>query len=66
MYFEFLLDALLGPREVLHSMECPVCGFDEVYYRDPASMEQLGRACQGCNFVQKFDFKSASDIQEKL
>ncbi|AGK55842.1 hypothetical protein B1NLA3E_20520 [Bacillus sp. 1NLA3E] len=27
MYFEFLLDAILGPREVLHELECSVCGF---------------------------------------
>lgn len=56
MYFEFLLDALLGPREILHTMECPVCGFDEIYYRNPVTKKQLGRGCQGCNFVQKFDF----------
>ncbi|MCM3569389.1 acyltransferase [Neobacillus mesonae] len=56
MYFEVLLDALLGEREILHSMECPVCGFDEIYYCDPVTLKQLGRACQGCNFVQKFDF----------
>ncbi|AZU64508.1 acyltransferase [Neobacillus mesonae] len=56
MYFEYLLDALLGPREILHSMECSVCGLEETYYRDPVSRRQLGRACYGCNFVQKFDF----------
>ncbi|WP_042354235.1 hypothetical protein [Bacillus rubiinfantis] len=56
MYFELLLDTLIGPREILHTMECPVCGFDEVYYRDPITKKQLGRACCGCNFVQKFNF----------
>ncbi len=56
MYFEYLLDAILGPREILHEMECQVCGFNEVYYKDPHTGEQTGRACQSCNFVQKFDF----------
>lgn len=56
MYFDFLLDALLGQREVLHSLECSVCGFDENYYIEPSTKQQIGRACQGCNFVQKFDF----------
>ena len=56
MYFDVLLDALLGPREHLHEMECSVCGYDEIYYQDPETKQQIGRACKGCNFVQKFDF----------
>ena len=56
MYFESLLDALLGPRESLHEMECSICGFDEIYYIDPLTGKQIGRACQQCNFVQKFEF----------
>lgn len=56
MYFDFLLDALLGPREILHSLECSVCGQDEIYYINPTTKQQIGRACQGCNYVQKFDF----------
>lgn len=56
MYFDLLLDALFGPREVLHAMECPVCGHDEIYYLDAKNKKQVGRACQGCSFVQKFEF----------
>lgn len=54
MYFENLLDVLLGPREILHDMECSVCGYEEVYYINPITREQIGRACKGCNFVQTF------------
>lgn len=56
MYFEYLLNALFGSREILHVIECEVCGFDETYFKDPQTGKQLGRACQGCGFVQKFDF----------
>ncbi len=55
MYFENLLDVLLGPREILHDMECSVCGYEEVYYINPISRKQIGRACKGCNFVQTFN-----------
>ncbi|NMD68725.1 acyltransferase [Bacillus sp. DNRA2] len=58
MYFELLLDALFGPREAIHEVECSVCGFNEVYYRDRTTKVTLGRACQRCNFVQKFDSTS--------
>jgi DNA-directed RNA polymerase subunit M/transcription elongation factor TFIIS len=50
-----LLDAVFGPREVLHEMECGICGNDEIYFRHPHTKETLGRACKTCNFVQKFD-----------
>jgi len=56
MYFEYLLNAIFGPREIFHDMECSVCGADEIYYRDPVTKKQIGRACKGCNFVQRFDF----------
>lgn len=56
MYFDFLLDALFGPREVFHSLECSICGFDEIYYMDPSTRHQIGRACKSCNYIQKFDF----------
>jgi hypothetical protein len=55
MYFDCLLDALFGTREVLHRLECSICGFDEIYYIDTSTRQQIGRACQGCNYVQKFD-----------
>lgn len=58
MHFEFLLDAILGQREILHDMECSVCGHDEIYYIHPITKKQLGRACKGCNFVQKFNLES--------
>lgn len=56
MNFDYLLNALFGEREVLHALECSVCGFDEIYYLDPSTKKQIGRACQGCQFVQKFEF----------
>ncbi|WP_047150847.1 hypothetical protein [Aneurinibacillus tyrosinisolvens] len=56
MYFQFLLDAIFGPREVLYAMECSICGYDEIYYLDAQTKEQIGRACECCNYVQKFDF----------
>ncbi|WP_338449859.1 acyltransferase [Niallia oryzisoli] len=56
MDFEYLLNALLGARKILHAMECEICGYDEVYYTDPVTGKQIGRACEGCQFVQKFDF----------
>lgn len=61
MHFENLLNALLGEREVFHVMECQVCGFDEVYYKNPYNGEQIGRACKKCQFVQKFDFNKKSE-----
>ncbi|MBY0098846.1 acyltransferase [Mesobacillus maritimus] len=56
MYFENLLDALFGEREILHVLECSICGFDEIYYVDSTTKKQIGRACCGCQFVQKFEF----------
>lgn len=60
VYFEFLLDALLGPREIIYEVECSVCGFNEVYYRDKVTKENLGRACKQCNFVQKFENENST------
>nr|WP_263324783.1 acyltransferase [Neobacillus sp. Marseille-Q6967] len=57
MYFDILLDAILGEREIFHIIECPVCHYEEIYYEDAKTKELLGRACSNCNFVQKFDFK---------
>jgi predicted nucleic-acid-binding Zn-ribbon protein len=59
MHFEGLLDTLLNEREVFHVVECEVCGFDEIYYKDPWSGKQIGRACKRCQFVQRFDFKES-------
>ncbi|MGX6444056.1 acyltransferase [Neobacillus sp. K501] len=59
MYFELLLDAIFGNREILHEMECSICGSDEIYYIHPETKESLGRACKKCNFVQKFDFENS-------
>lgn len=56
MYFGYLLDAVFGQREVLHAIECSICGDDEIYYLDAQTKKQIGRACQGCNYVQKFNF----------
>jgi hypothetical protein len=56
MYFEILLDAVLGDRQIFHIIECPVCSYEEIYYEDAHTKELIGRACSTCNFVQKFDF----------
>ncbi len=54
--FHDLLDEHFGPRKALHSVECPVCGADEVYYLNEQTGKQIGRACEGCYFIQKFNF----------
>ncbi|MBI0577752.1 MULTISPECIES: hypothetical protein [Bacillaceae] len=56
MHFEFLLDAILGERQIFHIIECPVCGLEEIYYENAKTHRLIGRACSNCNFVQKFDF----------
>ncbi|TVY07228.1 acyltransferase [Paenibacillus cremeus] len=53
--FDLLLDKIFGEREPIHEVECPVCGDFEIYYRHPVTKENLGRACEFCVFVQKFD-----------
>ena len=55
MSFETLLDFLLGPREVIHEVDCSVCGDYETYYRDPVTKKNLGRACAFCGDVQTFE-----------
>ncbi|KPB05730.1 acyltransferase [Bacillus sp. CHD6a] len=55
MDFELLLDRLLGEREVIHEVECSVCGDYEIYYRDPITKENIGRACEFCIYVQRFN-----------
>ncbi|MEH7254632.1 acyltransferase [Neobacillus niacini] len=55
MSFETLLEYLLGPREVIHEVECSVCGGYETYYRDPITKKNLGRACNFCGDVQAFE-----------
>ncbi|ARK32230.1 hypothetical protein BkAM31D_21555 [Halalkalibacter krulwichiae] len=56
MYFEHLLDIVLGERKILDIIDCSICGFEEIYYQHPITHIQVGRACSHCNFVQKFDF----------
>ncbi|MHC0037580.1 acyltransferase [Pseudoneobacillus sp. C159] len=56
MYFNALLDAVFGPCTIFHVIECSICGFDEIYYQDTETNKVIGKACAGCNFVQKFDF----------
>ncbi|MDR4949501.1 acyltransferase [Neobacillus cucumis] len=60
MYFESLLDAVLGERQIFHIIECPVCGFEEIYYEHCGTKRLIGKACRNCNFVQKFEQKSGS------
>jgi hypothetical protein len=55
LHFELILEAVIGKREILHELECSICGFNETYYRDPVTKQSLGRACKTCNFVQKFE-----------
>ncbi|MCM3729755.1 acyltransferase [Neobacillus cucumis] len=55
MYFESLLDAVLGERQIFHIIECPVCGLEEIYYEHSVTKRLIGRACRNCNFVQRFE-----------
>jgi len=55
MPFELLLDAVLGERQIFHIIECPVCGYEEIYYEHQVTKRLVGRACSHCNFVQKFE-----------
>lgn len=57
MYFNYLLDATLGPRKVFEITECSVCGFEEVYYTDPKTNKCIGRACANCQSIQVFNFE---------
>ena len=54
LHFELLLEAVLGQREIIHELECTICGFNETYYWDPVTRQPIGRACNTCSFVQKF------------
>lgn len=55
MYFEYLLDAVLGERQIFHIIDCSICGFEEIYYESPAAKNLIGRACSHCNYVQRFE-----------
>jgi len=54
--FDIELDKILGPRNIFHIMECYICGFDEIYFSDSETNQQIGVACEGCNYIKKFDF----------
>lgn len=54
--FDSELDNILGPRKIFHIMECEICGFDEIYFQDPETAQQIGVACEGCHYIKKFDF----------
>ncbi|MBU9723064.1 MULTISPECIES: acyltransferase [Bacillaceae] len=56
MTFRDALDKILGKRKLFHVIECSVCGFNEVYYIDPFTNKQLGKACETCNHIQRFEF----------
>jgi len=58
--FEFFLDEIIGTRELFHTMECHVCGFDEVYFQHPFTKKQIGFACEGCNFAYVFTFEQVN------
>ncbi|UCZ52963.1 acyltransferase [Bacillus shivajii] len=55
MSFNLVLDAILGERITFYEVECLACGFNEVYYADPHTNKQIGRACQHCDSIQVFD-----------
>ncbi|MBY6052109.1 acyltransferase [Cytobacillus firmus] len=61
MHFELLLEAVLGHREIIHELECTICGFYETYYRDPVTRQSIGRVCNTCNFVQKFELSLSEE-----
>ena len=54
--FEAKLEKLLGPRKILHTKECEICGHDEIYYIDPQTNQQIGMACEGCNYIRRYKF----------
>ena len=56
MDFKYLLDVTLGEREIFYVIECSICGFDEIYYKNPQTKTFIGRACATCNCVQQFKF----------
>uniref|UniRef100_A0A1S2MFH0 Uncharacterized protein n=1 Tax=Anaerobacillus isosaccharinicus TaxID=1532552 RepID=A0A1S2MFH0_9BACI len=65
MNFKNLLDITLGPRRIFHVTECSICGFEETYYKEPETMEFIGRACANCHSIQRFNFnKSKKDFKD--
>lgn len=54
--FVLLLDTIIGPRNIFHVMECDICGWNEIYYQHPETKVQIGFACEGCNYVKKFEY----------
>lgn len=62
--FKITLDVLIGPREHFHILECHVCGFDEVYFQHPFTKNQIGVACEGCNFV--YVFNSENEVYSQI
>ncbi|QEY22944.1 acyltransferase [Psychrobacillus sp. AK 1817] len=48
----------MGPRKILHIKECEICGYNEYYFIDPETNKQLGMACEGCNYIKRFEFNS--------
>jgi len=55
MEFELLLDAILGERKIFHIIECPICGWEEIYYENQVTKRLIGRACPHCNFIERFE-----------
>ena len=64
--FEFFLDEIIGPREHFHTIECHVCGFDEVYFQHPFTKKQIGFSCEGCNFVYVFTSEQGNSHSKKF
>jgi len=58
--FECFFEEIIGPREHFHTMECHVCGFDEVYFQHPLTKIQIGFACEGCYFAYVFTFEQVN------
>lgn len=56
--FSTKLDKEIGPRRILHVKECEICGYNEFYFIDPETNKQIGMACEGCNYIKRFDFNS--------
>jgi len=57
LHSDFLmkLDHVFGQRQIFHVMECSICGYDEFYFQHPETKAQIGLACEGCNYIFRFE-----------
>jgi hypothetical protein len=66
VHFEQVLDAVLGERQIFHKVDCPVCGFEEIFYESQKTNRLIGRACSHCNFIHRFEKINGHTRKESL